>query len=160
MGGMGGMGPRPPGMMRRGGHVQNTSDVGRPHEELMQARRGGRTHRDAGGMTGAGGVQPPMQPAQAMGGQQLTPQQIQAAQQIAAQRRMMGAGTPMGQQKRGGRTERARGGHVPHMEAGSGGAEGRIEKVHEYGEGRGFVPKEHKGEFLRDRKGRFAGGGV
>lgn len=47
------------------------------------------------------------------------------------------------QAKRGGRAEkRAKGGHVPHMEAGAGGAEGRIEKMHEYGEG-GFKPKEH-----------------
>ena len=154
-----GGGMRPPGMMKRGGGVQKVSDAGRPSEELLQARRGGRTKkRDVGGPAGI-----PAQGAPAMGGQQPTagqqqqptPQQIMAARAMMAQR-AQAAGQGAGQmpmQHRGGRTKRARGGHVPHMEAGAGSAEGRIEKMHEYGEG-GFKPKEHPGEFgLKRRKG-------
>lgn len=67
-----------------------------------------------------------------------------------------GAMRPPGMMKRGGGVQTTlekgepsesllqakHGGHVPQMEAGAGGAEGRIEKMHEYGEG-GFKPKEH-----------------
>ena len=58
--------------------------------------------------------------------------------------RMQNPSMPM--QKRGGEVHvkehvrRANGGHVS-MEAGAGGGEGRIEKMHEYGSGRGFKPK-------------------
>lgn len=142
---------------KRGGGIQKVSQTGVPSEDLLQAKRGGhvRKHRDMGGPLGT--------TAAPNGQQQPSPQQIQAMQQIMAQRRMQqqgaspgmapgaapGMAPPMGQ-KRGGRTERAEGGRV-HMEAGSGGGEGRIEKMHEYGEG-GFKPREHDGEMRRGRR--------
>lgn len=164
----GGMPPRPmvppapgmmprPGGMKRGGGVQEVREEGRPSESLLQAKRGGRAKRDMGGIAGSG-VAPstPMPGAPTQG-----PMSQAQAQQILAQ--CAGQGMPM--QKKGGATKhkRAEGGRVPHMEAGAGGAEGRIEKVREYGEGRGFQPKEHPAEFMlhhRDEKGRFTGGAV
>lgn len=155
-GGMMPPGARPPGMMKRGGGVQKTSEVGVPSESLLQAKRGGKAEReerkhggrtmkrDVGGQTGmpggqtmpmAGPGQPPMSPAQ--------------AQAMMAQKQAQANGQPLPTQKRGGRTERKHGGGV-EMEAGAGGAEGRIEKMHEYGEG-GFKPKEHNGELVKKR---------
>lgn len=146
-----GGGMRPPGMMKRGGGVKKMVEAGTPSENLLQAKRGGKIHRrDVGGPTGM-----PMTGAapQAQGQQGPTPQQIQAARAMMAQKAAQQGGQPMpGQmpmQKRGGRTERANGGGV-HMEAGAGGGEGRIEKMHAYGEG-GFKPKEHRGEMVRAR---------
>lgn len=150
-----GMGARPPGMMKRGGGIQKTEESGKPWETTMQSKRGGRTmKRDLGGAAPAG-AQPP------------TPQQIQQYQAMRAQQmgnapQMPQTGTPgnMPMQKRGGRAERRAGGGVD-MHAGAGGGEGRIEKMHAYGEG-GFKPKEHPEEFRlhRGKDGRFAGGAV
>ena len=153
-------GMRPPGAMKRGGGVRKVEEVGVPSESLMQSKRGGKIgKRDVGGPAGV-----PANPTQ------LTPQQLQrialirreeaeamrAREQAASQTQgPMGAAQAASQaarmqgpamQKRGGEvhvkehTRRAKGGHVPHMEAGAGGGEGRIEKTHEYGEG-GFKPK-------------------
>lgn len=162
------MGMRPPGAMKRGGHVQErarggrtqkTEEAGVPSESLMQANKGGHVRkRDVGGSAGV-----PSDPTQ------LNPQQLQRIAQIrkqeamAKQAQQQGGGMqgPMGaapaarmagspsvpMQKRGGEVHvkehvrRASGGHVS-MEAGAGGGEGRIEKAREYGSGRGFKPKE------------------
>jgi hypothetical protein len=76
-----------------------------------------------------------------MGGQRPPMQPPMSAAQAA------GAGNAPPQQKRGGEvrvkehSRRAAGGKV-EMEAGAGGGQGRIEKTHEYGSGRGFKPKE------------------
>ncbi len=158
-----GMGARPPGMMKRGGGVQKTEEAGKPWEATMQSKRGGRTmKRDLGGPAPAG-AQPPS-PQQMQQYQAMRAQQQGNAPQMPMAQTMPQTGTPgnMPMQKRGGRAERRDGGRVPHMEAGAGGAEGRIEKVHEYGSGRGFTPKEHPEEFRlhRGADGRFAGGAV
>lgn len=83
---------------------------------------------------GVGGAPPPMPPP-GMG----APSPMGGAP--------MGAG-PMGPRPgMPGPMMRARGGHVPHMEAGAMSGPGRIEKTHEYGVG-GFKPKKrmiHKG---------------
>ena len=157
-----GMGQRPPGMMKRGGGIQKTEEVGKRWEATMQSKRGGRTmNRDLGGPTPAG-AQPPT-PQQMQQYQAMRAQQQGNAPQMPMAQTIPQTGTPgnMPMQKRGGRTERRNGGGV-HMEAGAGGAEGRIEKMHEYGSGRGFTPKEHPEEFRlhRGKDGRFAGGAV
>lgn len=90
---------------------------------------------------GAGGMPPPgMRPPGTMkrgGGVQKTSEEGVPSESLL-------------QANKGGRIERAKGGDVPHMKAGAMGAEGRIEKMHEYGEG-GFKPKEHPGEFAGKR---------
>ena len=137
-----GMGARPPGMMKRGGGVQKVEEAGKSWEATMQSKRGGHVKkRDVGG--------PAMMPG--------APVQGPMAQSAAMRMNPYGA---MQGQKRGGRAERKNGGGV-EMHAGAGGAEGRIEKMHEYGEG-GFKPKEHPEEFMLHRRkdGRFAGGRV
>ena len=171
---------RPPGMMKRGGGVKDNDagdaaeferkkaqagatggrkvvEAGVPWENILHSKRGGKVpHRDMGGMTGTGMPSATAGMPGQQGAPQMTPQQQQAAQQMAAQRaaqaRMNPAGGAPGMptQKRGGRTERKHGGSV-EMEAGAGGGEGRIEKMREYGSGRGFKPKEHEGEFLKRR---------
>lgn len=59
--GAGGMPPpgmKPPGMMKRGGGVQSTSDEGVPAESLLQAASGGKVpHMSAGAMGGEGRIQ-------------------------------------------------------------------------------------------------------
>ncbi len=144
---------------KHGGGVQKMQEVGVPSESLMQSNRGGHVRkRDLGGSAGV-----PANPTQ-MSPQQLQRiAQIRQAQRMAAQQGMNGGPRPGGMQgpmgaaqaarmsnppmqKDGGKVHvkehhrRARGGHVPDMEAGAGGGEGRIEKTHEYGEG-GFKPK-------------------
>ena len=52
------------------------------------------------------------------------------------------------QAKKGGKIERAKGGNVPHMTAGSWGGEGRIQKMEEYGEN-GFQPKDKMSKGLK-----------
>lgn len=158
-----GMGARPPGMMKRGGGIQKTEESGKPWEATMQSKRGGRTmKRDLGGAAPAG-AQPPT-PQQIQQYQAMRAQQMGNAPQMPMAQTMPQTGTPgnMPMQKRGGRTKRREGGRVPDMHAGAGGAEGRIEKVNEYGSGRGFTPKEHPEEFRlhRGKDGRFAGGAV
>lgn len=164
-------GMKPPGMMKSGGGVKKVEEVGVPHEALMQSKRGGhvkhqehhhKAKRDVGGPAGmpqnaSAGV--PANPTQ------LNPQQLQQIAQIRKAKMMQqqaqqGGGRPgmqppmsgaqaagmQGPMKKGGEVHvkahkrRAHGGHV-EMEAGAGGGEGRIEKTHEYGSGRGFKPK-------------------
>lgn len=147
----------------RGGHIQKMQEVGVPSESLMQSNRGGKVrHRDAGGSAGVPADPTQMNPAQLQRIASIRKQMAQAAQakQAAAQggggmtppmggaqaARMMQAPGAMPTQKRGGEVHvkehkrRARGGHV-EMEAGGGGGQGRIEKMREYGSGRGFTPK-------------------
>jgi hypothetical protein len=154
-------GDREPDRRARGGHVQKMQEVGVPSESLMQANRGGHIRkRDVGGNAGVPSNPTQMNPQQVQQIAQIRKQKMmaeQAAQQGGGRPQMQGpmgaapaarmAGNPgMPMQKRGGEVHvkehvrRASGGHVS-MEAGAGGGEGRIEKAHEYGSGRGFKPK-------------------
>jgi hypothetical protein len=145
--------------MKRGGGVQKMQEVGVPAESLMQSNRGGKVRkRDVGGSAGVPADPTTMNPQQLQRIAQIRKAQAQAraAQQQGGMRPGMqgpmsaaqaaGMGN-MPMQKSGGEvrvkehTRRARGGHVPDMEAGAGGGEGRIEKARAYGSGRGFKPK-------------------
>jgi hypothetical protein len=148
----------------RGGRTQNVREEGSaPWESMMTQKRGGNVrHRDMGGSAGVPADPTQMNP-QAL--QRVAQIRKAQAQQQAMQHGGMGGmgGRPMqppmsgaqaarmtpgniAMQKSGGKVHvneherRARGGHV-HMEAGAGGGEGRIEKTHEYGSGRGFKPR-------------------
>jgi hypothetical protein len=149
----------------RGGRTQKVQEVGVPSESLMQANRGGHIRkRDVGGSTGVPTNPTQMSAQQVQQVAQIRKQQAMAKQAQMAQQQGQGGmrpgmQPPMGaaqaarmqgappMQKRGGEVRvkehvrRARGGHV-EMEAGAGGGQGRIEKTHEYGSGRGFKPKE------------------
>ncbi len=147
---------------KRGGHVTETEEAGKPWQSTMEANKGGKVKkRDMGGSAGL-----PADPTQLSAQQLQRIAQMRQQQRMAAQQRVPAQGlssgamhpaTPsaaaarmspaaMAQQKSGGEvrvkehTRRARGGHV-HMDAGAGGGEGRIEKMHEYGGSRGFKPK-------------------
>ena len=128
-------------------------EKGRSH--LAKRARGGATQGKKHGNTkvnvivapqGGGGMHPPM------------PSPIAAPPRPAAPPPMappagMGGGAPppmppgamtrpgMGMPGAGMGMMRARGGKIPHEEAGAMSGIGRIDKVHEYGSGRGFKPK-------------------
>jgi hypothetical protein len=135
---------------KRGGDVKKTEEVGKPWEQTMEANKGGKVRkRDMGGQTGMPTAQSQMTPqqqqmVQAAMRQRQAQQGAMQPSMGAAQAARMAPGMP--QQKSGGTVHvkeherRARGGHV-EMDAGAGGGEGRIEKTHEYGSGRGFKPK-------------------
>lgn len=136
--------------LRSGGSVDGES----ARHHLAKRARGGATHGKKGSTKvnvivapqGGGGARPvpvpvPTRPPMAVGAPPPAP--------VGAP--PMGAGMPMGARPGmpppGAPMMRARGGKVPHMEAGAASGPGRIEKTHEYGEG-GFKPKKrmiHKG---------------